>query len=65
MDFTLPEEVLALRDTIRRFVERELDPISEQVEEEDRIPDSVAAKMADMGLFGLAIPEEYGGQGLP
>lgn len=65
MDFTLPEEVLALRDTIRRFVERELDPISEQVEEEDRIPDGVAAKMADMGLFGLAIPEEYGGQGLP
>lgn len=65
MDFTLPEEALALRDTIRRFVERELDPISEQVEEEDRIPDGVVAKMAEMGLFGLAIPEEYGGQGLP
>ena len=65
MDFTLPEEVLALRDTIRTFVERELDPISELVEEEDRIPDGVVAKMAEMGLFGLAIPEEYGGQGLP
>lgn len=64
MDFTLPEEVLALRDTIRRFVEHELDPISEQVEEEDRIPDGVVAKMAEIGLFGLAIPEEYGGQGL-
>ena len=64
MDFTLPEEVVMLRDTLRKFVERELEPISEQVEEEDHIPDGVVAKMADMGLFGLAIPEEYGGQGL-
>src|SRR5512143_682257 len=53
-----------LRDTLRRFVERELDPLSERVEEEDHIPDQVVAKMADLGLFGLGIPEEYGGQGL-
>ena len=64
MDLTLPEDVQALRDAIRRFVERELEPISERVEEEDRIPDEVVARMAEMGLFGLAIPEEYGGQGL-
>jgi acyl-CoA dehydrogenase len=64
VDFTLPEEVVMLRDTIRRFVDRELEPISEKVEEEDRIPDDVVAMMADLGLFGLAIPEEYGGQGL-
>ena len=64
MDFTLPDEVLMLRDTLRRFVQRELEPISEQVEEEDRIPDEVVARMADLGLFGLAIPEAYGGQEL-
>jgi acyl-CoA dehydrogenase len=62
VDFTLPDEVLMLRDTLRRFVQRELDPISEQVEEEDHIPDEVVAKMAELGLFGLAIPEAYGGQ---
>ncbi len=64
MDFTLPEDVQLLRDTIRRFVDRELEPISERVEEEDHIPDAVVARMAEMGLFGLAIPEEHGGQGL-
>lgn len=64
MDFTLPEELELLRQTIRRFVDRELDPISEQVEEQDHIPDEIVKKMAELGLFGLAIPEEYGGQGL-
>ena len=64
MDFTLPDEVTMLRTTLRKFVQRELEPISEQVEEDDRIPDEVVAKMADLGLFGLAIPEEYGGQDL-
>ena len=64
MDFTMPEELEMLRQTIRRFVDRELEPISERVEEEDKIPDDIVAKMAQLGLFGLGIPEEYGGQGL-
>jgi acyl-CoA dehydrogenase len=64
VEFTLPDEVVMLRDTLHRFVTQELDPISERVEETDKIPDEVVAKMADLGLFGLAIPQEYGGQGL-
>jgi acyl-CoA dehydrogenase len=64
VDFTLPDEVLLLRDTLRAFVKRELEPLSEQVEEQDAIPEAVVAKMADLGLFGLAIPEAYGGQEL-
>ncbi len=64
MDFTLPEELVIFRDTLRKFVEKELDPIAEKVEEEDRIPDEVVAKMADLGLFGLAIPSEHGGIGM-
>lgn len=64
MDFTLPQELVIFRDTLRKFVEKELDPISEKVEDEDRIPDKVVAKMADLGLFGLAIPSEYGGIGM-
>jgi len=51
-------------ETIRRFVKQDLEPISQQVEDEDRIPDHVVQKMRDLGLFGLAIPEEYGGLGL-
>lgn len=64
VDFTLPEELLIFRDTLRKFVEKELEPISEQVEEEDHIPDRIVEKMKDLGLFGLAIPSEHGGYGM-
>lgn len=64
MDFTLPEELVMFRDTLRKFVDKELEPISEKVEEEDRIPDETVAKMAELGLFGLAIPADYGGFGM-
>lgn len=64
MDFTLPEELTMFLETIRKFVQKELDPISEKVEEEDRIPDSIVGRMRDLGLFGLAIPEKYGGFGM-
>ena len=64
MDFTLPDELAMFRETVRKFVEKELDPISDQVEEEDRIPDRIVGRMRDLGLFGLAIPEEYGGFGM-
>ena len=60
----LPEEVRLMRDTVERFVVEELDPIADQVEEEDRIPDHIVARMRELGLFGMAIPEQYGGLGL-
>lgn len=49
---------------VRRFVEERLIPLEAQVAEEDRIPDEVVDEMRDLGLFGLTIPEEYGGLGL-
>ncbi len=64
MDLNLPEDLRLLQDTVRRFVKRDLDPISEQVEREARIPDSIEATMRELGLFGMAIPEDYGGLGL-
>ncbi|MCX5908517.1 MAG: acyl-CoA dehydrogenase family protein, partial [Deltaproteobacteria bacterium] len=64
MDFEIPENVRLMRDTVRRFVKNDLEPISQQVEEEGRIPEPVVQKMRDLGLFGLAIPEEYEGMGL-
>jgi acyl-CoA dehydrogenase len=64
MDFEIPENVRLMRDTVRRFVKNDLEPISQQVEEEGRIPEPVVQKMRDLGLFGLAIPEEYDGMGL-
>jgi acyl-CoA dehydrogenase len=64
MDFTIPENLRMMQETVRRFVERDLEAISRQVEDEDRIPEETVQKMRDLGLFGLAIPEEYGGLGL-
>jgi acyl-CoA dehydrogenase len=64
MDFQIPENLRIMQDTIRRFVNQELDPISQKVEEEDQIPEDIVQQMRELGLFGLAIPEEYGGLGL-
>ncbi len=64
MDIELSEDMKIMLDTIKRFVQRELEPISRQVEEEDKIPEEIVQKMRELGLFGLAIPQEYGGLGL-
>ncbi|HEX9949251.1 MAG TPA: acyl-CoA dehydrogenase family protein [Thermodesulfobacteriota bacterium] len=64
MDFEIPENLRIMQDTIRRFVNQDLEPISQKVEEEDQIPEEVVQQMRELGLFGLAIPEEYGGLGL-
>jgi len=64
MDFELPENIRMMQETARRFVKNELEPISQKVEDEEKIPESVVQKMRDLGFFGLSIPEEYGGLGL-
>jgi len=61
MDFEIPENLRMMQDTIRRFVNQDLEPISQKVEEEDDIPEEIVQKMRELGLFGLVIPEEYGG----
>src|SRR5262249_38605728 len=53
-----------LRQTVRRFVCERLIPNERKVEEGDAIPPDVHAEMRELGLFGLTIPEEYGGLGL-
>lgn len=50
-----------LIDTVRRFVTERLRPLEAQVAEEDAMPDDVVEEMKGLGLFGLSIPEQYGG----
>ncbi|WP_426518169.1 acyl-CoA dehydrogenase family protein [Diaminobutyricibacter sp. McL0618] len=59
-----PEDFKDVLDTVRDFVRTRVVPLEEQIEEEDRIPDDLIAESKEMGLFGWAIPEEYGGIGL-
>jgi acyl-CoA dehydrogenase len=57
-------EVTQLCDELRRFLIKEVDPRSRWIEENDAIPDDLLQKTRELGLFGLTIPEQYGGIGL-
>ena len=64
MEFLETEEIEGLRDTLRRFIQREI--TSEMVttwDREDKIPREVMHKLADLGLCSLCVPVEYGGLG--
>lgn len=58
------ETLTQLVDLIERFVRERLIPAENQLAEEARLPDDILAEMKALGLFGLTIPEEYGGLGL-
>jgi short-chain 2-methylacyl-CoA dehydrogenase len=62
-DFELSEEYQDLANTVREFAEEVVAPVSARHDEEHSFPYEVVAKMADLGLFGLPFPEEYGGMG--
>ena len=55
---------IQMLDVIERFVEERLIPLEATVDQDDRIPDSVLKDFRDLGLFGMSIPEEFGGLGL-
>lgn len=59
-----PESFALLIETVRRFVSERLRPLEQEVAETDEVPADIVAEMRTMGLFGLSIPEEYGGLGL-
>ncbi len=64
MDFSLGEELVLLRDSVRKFAEKEIAPFADKWDEQHHWPRDVVSKMADMGLFGAVIPEQYGGTGM-
>jgi len=64
MTTTDPEIRDELRATVRRWVEREVLPVADDLEHEDAYPADLVAQMQAMGLFGITIPEEHGGLGL-
>ncbi len=64
MDFGIPEEIRQLREAVRDFVDRAVVPQEEVIEAEDRVPEALLREMRGMGLFGITIPESYGGLGI-
>ena len=61
---TISEEDNLIIDTIDKFLERDVKPFVKEFESEDKYPQLIADKMAELGLFGATISPEYGGLGL-
>lgn len=64
MNFDFEEEHKLLQDMLVNFVNKEVKPLAQQIDREHKIPDTLIRKMADLGLLGTYIPEEYGGAGM-
>ena len=58
------DEQRAITEMVRQFVDEQVIPIAEEHDHEDSFPDEVVEQMKELGLFGVTIPEEYGGMGL-
>ena len=64
ISFDLPEDALSVRDMVRDFAEREIRPIAAQLDETHEFPSANVKKMAELGLLGMFVPEEWGGAGM-
>jgi short-chain 2-methylacyl-CoA dehydrogenase len=63
LNFDLTPEQQLVRDTVREFAESRIAPVAEELDREHRFPYELVAELADLGLMGMTIPEEYGGGG--
>ena len=63
MNFGLPETVEIIRDQVRRFAEREITPLADQIDRENIFPLSLWKTMGELGVLGVTVSETYGGAG--
>ncbi|MEA2638255.1 MAG: hypothetical protein QOE18_1312, partial [Chloroflexota bacterium] len=64
MSIDMTTEQREIVGMVRDFVEREIIPVAHDLEHDDTYPDKIVAHMKELGFFGFAVPEEYGGAGL-
>jgi len=63
LDFSLSEEQGILRETIREFAASEIAPVAGEYERREEFPAALIAKLAELGIMGMSIPEKHGGAG--
>jgi short-chain 2-methylacyl-CoA dehydrogenase len=63
LNFDLDQEHELVRSTVREFAQEQVAPVAEELDRESRFPYELVAGMAELGLMGMTIPEEYGGAG--
>jgi alkylation response protein AidB-like acyl-CoA dehydrogenase len=61
---TKTDEQKAITEMVRQFVDNEIIPHAEEYDAKDEFPAPIVEQMKELGLFGVTIPEEYGGMGL-
>lgn len=64
MNFDLSEEQLMIKGAVRDFAEQEIKPLAQELDEKAEFSIDLTKKMGELGLFGMYLPEQYGGQGL-
>src|SRR6188508_2523907 len=60
----MTDEQQAIVEMVRQFADKEIIPHAEEYDHEDKFPEPIVEQMKELGLFGVTIPEEYGGMGL-
>ena len=60
MDFGFNDEYKMIQKMYREFAEKEIKPLAEEIDENERFPKESVQKMADNGMLGIPFPEEYG-----
>jgi len=63
LNFDLTQEQQLVRDTVRAFAESRIAPVAAELDREHRFPYELVAELAELGLMGMTVPEEYGGAG--
>jgi isovaleryl-CoA dehydrogenase len=63
MNFTLSEEHRMLKESVANFAAKEIQPIAEEIDREDKWPEGLWKKLADLGIMGITVAQEYGGAG--
>ena len=64
MDFELSEAQKDIRDTVRKFAEAKIKPLAHELDEKEEFSADLTRQMGALGVFGLIVPEEFGGSGL-
>jgi len=64
MNFELTDEQKMIQEMARKFAEREIKPVAAELDRTHAHPADICAKMGELGLMGITIPEEYGGGGM-
>lgn len=63
MDFELNEEQLMVQSSVREFAQNEIAPLAREYDEAEKFPKEQIEGLAELGILGMIIPEEYGGAG--